>query len=366
MKYKRIISKKLLSQKGQVAVATVLFLVCLLGMTALVVDAGSLYQKRGFYQTVADSAALAGAQELPESREYAIAAAVDYAERNNVDILYNCRDYTAEGIEISTTEYPDDTITVILSNREAPLYFAKIFGNDTASISAGAKAMVGKPVEMYNTVPWAAVIPEGTNWESWLGSVAGEEKVISGELEDSDFIAWDTTDHPGQWVQNYKNRIINGYQEPLKEGNSIYTREIRINQTGDAVKDRIDIWDDFNGLIQYGDGGIIKLAKNDDQFVIVPLIYDTALKEWWEEHLEGYPEEEPEEWPEVWVEIEAFAPFIITGIESTGHGHGHGHGHGSKTEIKGRFIHQALIVQEGEIEAFDPDGLGFKVIRLVR
>jgi hypothetical protein len=357
--YKKIIFKKLLPQKGQIVVATVLFLTCLLGITALTVDAGSLYQKRGFYQTVADSAALAGAQELPESREYAVAAAVDYAQRNNVDISYNCRDYTSEEVEISSTLSPNDTITVTLSNREAPLYFAKIFGKDKASISAGAKAMAGKPIQVYGLVPWAAVIPEGEDWENWLGSVAGEEMVISGELEDTDFIAWDTTSHPGQWNQRYRNRIIDGYQEPLEAGDSIYTRDINIAQTINAVNERIDTWDGFNELIRYGDGGIIKLAENDDQFVIVPLIYDTELQEWWEEH--------PEDWPEVWVDIVAFAPFIITEIDESGpgHGHGHGHGHGSNAQVIGRFIHQALIINESE--EIGPAGeVGLRVIRLIR
>ena len=340
--YKNIIKKKFLPQKGQVLVVTVLFLVCLLGITALVVDAGSLYQKRAFYQTVADSGALAGAQELPENPDGARNAAVDYTALHNVPLNPD-----------NDVQIDYDTIMVTLSNIEAPLYFASIFGKDTAGVGASATAMVGKPVEMYNTVPWAAVIPEGTGWESWLGSVAGEEKIISGELEDSDFVAWDTTSHPGQWNSRYRDRIINGYREPLEVGDSIYTREISITPTGNAVESRVDIWDDFNELIQY-DGGIIKLAKNDDQFVIVPLIYDTELLEWWEEY--------PEEWPEVWVEIEAFAPFILTGIETTGHGRGHG----SKTEVKGRFIHQALIIQEGEIEAFNTQGLGFKVIRLIR
>src|SRR4030042_2511292 len=306
--YKNIIKKKLLPQKGQVLVVTVLFLVCLLGITALVVDAGSLDQKRAVYQTVADSAALAGAQELPENPDGAVSAAVDYADMHNVPLDPD------NDVQTSLTYTNNDTITVTLSNIEAPLYFASIFGKDTAGISAGAQAMVGKPVEMYNVVPWTAVIPEGTDWESWLSSVAGEEKVISGELEDSDFIAWDTTSHPGQWNSRYYDRIINGYQEPLEDGDLIYTREINIAQTVNAVESRIDIWDAFNDLIQYGDGGIIKLAENDDQCVIVPLIYDTELQEWWEEY--------PEEWPEVWVEIEAFAPFILTGIESTGHGHG--------------------------------------------
>jgi len=353
---KYIIKKKLLSEEGQAAVILAFLIVVLLGITALVIDVGSLYQKRGFYQNVSDSASLAGAQELPENREYAVAAAVDYAYKNNVDISYDCRNHTAEDVEISQTLYPDDTITVILANREAPLYFARIFGKDTVNISAGATAMAVSPVHIYGVVPWAAVIHEGEDWREWLWSEAGDEKVISGELEDTDFIAWDTTEHPGQWNLRYKDRVINGYQEPLEKGDSIFTREINIAQTVNAVEDRVGNWDSFNSLAEYNDDWIMKLIENDDQFVIVPLIYDTELQLWWDEN--------PEEWPEVWAEIEAFAPFIITEITT---GHGHGHGHGSKTEVKGRFIHQALIINNDEVEAFDADPpVGLKVIRLIK
>jgi len=362
--YKYIIKKKLLSERGQAAVILAFIIVVLLGITALVIDVGSLYQKRGFYQNVSDSASLAGAQELPESREYAVAAAVDYADKNNVDISYDCRNHTAEDVEISQTYAHDDTITVTLSNREAPLYFARIFGKDTVNISASATAMAASPVNIYGVVPWAAVIhihedDEDDDWREWLWSEAGDEKVISGELEDTDFIAWDTTEHPGNWNQRYKDRIINGYQDPLEKGDLIFTREINIAQTVNAVEDRVENWDSFSNLAEYNDDWIMKLVENDDQFVIVPLIYDTVLQEEWGKN----PKKKPE-WPEVWVEIEAFAPFIITEITT---GHGHGHGHGSKTEVKGRFIHQALIINNDEVEAFDADPpVGLKVIRLIK
>src|SRR4030042_5950371 len=124
--YKNIIKKKLLPQKGQVLVVPVVFLVCLLGITALVVDMGSLYQKRAFYQTVADSAALAGAQELPENPDDAILAAVDYAAIHNVPLNPD------NDVKTSLTYTNHDTITVTLSNIEAPLYFASIFGKGSA------------------------------------------------------------------------------------------------------------------------------------------------------------------------------------------------------------------------------------------
>ncbi len=331
--------KKFLRQKGQVAVIVTILIVCLLGVVALVIDIGSLYQKRGFFQNVADAAALAGVQELPEGPDYAVLAAVDYAARNDVDIAYNCRDYTSEEIEISSTLSPNDTITVALSNREAPLYFGKIFGEDTVSLGAFATAMVGKPVQLYNVVPWLAIIPEGTTWEEYMNP--GTDKRICRNLDRSDFLAWDSTDNPGQWLSRYRDRIINGYSEPLEVGDIIYARIINISQTIHATEERVGTWDPFDDLVTYS-GSIIKLGKDDTQFVMVPVSYEVEV-----------PRQANDKWSEE-VEIIAFAPFVLTGIQ----------GSGGNAEVIGRFIHQAVIVTDGEIEAVEP--VGFKVVRLIR
>jgi hypothetical protein len=339
--------KNFLEQRGQVAVIVALIIISLLGMTALVIDVGSLYQKKGFFQTVADAAALAGAQELPESPEGAFASAVDYADRNNVDItyIYDGWDYSSEEIEISSTYSPDDTITVTLANREAPLYFAKIFGKDTVPISAGAKAMAGSPVELYYAVPWAAVIPDGENWESWLERVAGMDMVI--ERYSEDFYVWGDEEHNpnvewGHWKDVYGEWIKNGYPGPLSAGDSIFIKEIDdvkvLNETVSATGDRLGGWNNLDTFeyLTYNDYGVIKLARNDTQFVIIPLIYNNPVP----------PLQE--------TEIIAFAPFIILDQKD----------HGSKAKIIGRFIHQALIVSESE-EIGPAREVGFKVIRLV-
>jgi len=339
--YKNSHKKKLFAQEGQVAVIFALLIVCLLGMTALVIDLGSLYQKKGFYQTVADSAALAGAQELPESPEDAFLAAVDYAARNNVDIIYNCRDYTSEEVEISSTLTTYDTITITLSNREAPLYFARVFGMDTVGISAAATVMVGKPTQIYGVAPWAVIIPRGESWEDWLWEVAGEDREI--RRNSTDFYAWGNVPNEpeGQWGAKYENWIINGYPNPLSTGDRIYAKNIStsiMNRTERATGTRIGGWSspDLFEYLTYIDNDIIKLARSDTQFVMIPLVYNDRLPSSGE------------------IRIEAFVPFII--LRKTGSG--------SNTRIIGRFIHQAIIINEGEIEAVD--SVGIRVIRLIR
>jgi hypothetical protein len=334
--YKNSHKKKLFAQEGQVAVIIALLMVCLLGMTALVIDLGSLYQKRGFFQTVADSAALAGAQELPENSNSAKDAAIEYAVMHNVTLDPD------NDVKISLTYTDYDTITVTPSNPDTPVFFAGVLGITSADVGARAIAMVGKPIQVYGVVPWLAVIPEGADWEDWLWEVAGDEQIISGDLDESDFLSWDSIENPGQWLTRYRDRIINGYSEPLEVGDTIYARIINISQTIHATEERVGTWDPFGDLVTYSSGSVIKLAKSDTQFVMVPVAYEVEV-----------PKKANDKWSEE-VEILGFAPFILTRIE----------GHGGNAEVIGRFIHQAIIINEGEIEGVE--SVGLRVIRLIR
>lgn len=325
--------KKILDQKGQVAIIVALLLVCLLGITAMVIDLGSLYQIRASFQTVADSAALAGAQELPEDPGNAVQVAIDYAAAHDVSI-------SSGDVQIlSTLSALPDTIIVTPSDPDTPTYFAGVFGMETVEVGAYAEAMVGSPVQLSYVVPWLAVIPEGADWRDHLDP--GTEKIICRDPEESDFLAWDSTDDPGGWRSRYRDRIINGYSEPLEVGDTVYARIINPAQTINATQDRIATWDSFDDLVTYSNG-IIKLGLNDDQFVMVAVSYEVEV-----------PKKANDKWSEP-VEILAFAPFILTGIE----------GHGSNARITGKFIHQAVIITSGDIEAVEE--IGFKVVRLVR
>ena len=71
--------KRFKSENGVVTVIVALSIVALMTVTALTIDVGSLYEERRFLQTVADSAALAGVQELPENVNAAIDKAIEYA-----------------------------------------------------------------------------------------------------------------------------------------------------------------------------------------------------------------------------------------------------------------------------------------------
>jgi hypothetical protein len=124
---------RLRNERGQAAVVTVIFLVALLGAFALVLDVGSWFRAQRATQSAADAAALAGAQELPESPGTASSFASQYLGTNGGG---------AGVITFSTKNLANDTISVGVT-RQAPGVFAKIFGIDSVDVHAHASARSG-------------------------------------------------------------------------------------------------------------------------------------------------------------------------------------------------------------------------------
>jgi Flp pilus assembly protein TadG len=73
------------SQGGQILVLFCLMIVVLVLFVVLTIDVGLFYQERRNGQNVIDSAALAGAQELPDDPVKAEQVARDYAQKNGAD-----------------------------------------------------------------------------------------------------------------------------------------------------------------------------------------------------------------------------------------------------------------------------------------
>src|SRR5262245_35312772 len=108
------------SERGQSLVVISLFMVALIGMAAIAIDAGSWYQTRSSLQADADAAALAGPSQLPAGWSYAQSASqTEYAKNGTASdtVTYqNTSNLTA-----------NDSVTVTTS-RENPSFFAQLFG----------------------------------------------------------------------------------------------------------------------------------------------------------------------------------------------------------------------------------------------
>ena len=120
------------NQRGQAFVITVLMITALLGLTALVLDAGSWFRAHRQLQATADAAALAGAQELPDNPGNASSLANDYATKNTLGL-------TGVTVTMSQTYVQNDTIRVHVT-KPAEGFFSKVFGINSVDEGAGATA----------------------------------------------------------------------------------------------------------------------------------------------------------------------------------------------------------------------------------
>lgn len=121
------------NNRGQATVLTVVFITVLLGMAALVLDAGSWFRAQRETQAAADAGALAAAQALPEAPGEASVLAASYVDKNGAG--------TAT-VSFSSKFASSDTVTVHVG-RKAPGVFAKLFGIDSVEVGAKATARAG-------------------------------------------------------------------------------------------------------------------------------------------------------------------------------------------------------------------------------
>ena len=127
--------RDLASERGQTIAVTAVFLTVLIATAAFVLDIGSWFRADRQAQTMADAAALAGAQALPADPATAQALAAQYVDENDGT------DAT-ETVTISSAVLANDTITVEVE-QAAPGFFAKIFGIDAVDVHAKATARTG-------------------------------------------------------------------------------------------------------------------------------------------------------------------------------------------------------------------------------
>jgi hypothetical protein len=117
------------NEQGQAMALSVICLTVLLALSALVLDVGSWYQEQRETQAAADAAALAGAQALPEDASEASALASSYVAKNG-----------GGGTSVS---FPTGNTVSVEVEREAPGFFARIFGVESVTVDGRASARTG-------------------------------------------------------------------------------------------------------------------------------------------------------------------------------------------------------------------------------
>lgn len=319
-KNKFFLRLKLRDDRGAIAIIFALLLVVIIGMAAFVIDEGSLYQTRRSIQTVADAAALAGVQELPENPDVAIQKAIEYAALNNLTI-------TSSDVTISGTYVNNDTINVRAINTNAPLYLAGIFGQDSATVGANASAVIGSPSEITGVLPWALLE------DNYTPGVEYNLKYGSPDLGPGNFGA---VSIDGRGASTYRNCIINGCTTPLSIGSWIETEPGNMTgPTSQGTQDRIynqpnNQFDTFSQLTQHV-GSVYKLTDSDSQYIIIPIV-------------SSFPNGRKD------IQIVGFAQFVITYLQGS--------------VVKGTFINYAILDNNSNIGPINNTGL--RVIRLIQ
>ena len=125
-------------------VKVALVITFLLGIAAVSVDIGVLMVQKRSLQGAADLAAMAGVQELPQVPADAQAMARAYLLENSV----------ASGEIAGITVESGNTELVVSVARSAPLYFARVFGQQATLVEARARARVLAHRRYPDLVPW--------------------------------------------------------------------------------------------------------------------------------------------------------------------------------------------------------------------
>jgi Flp pilus assembly protein TadG len=160
--------RRLDDERGAVAVVVALALIALLGVSALVLDAGNLYWERRQLQAGADAGALAAAQDFAAGEDAAaLASAKNFADQNNVRGAY-VDDVNGFQVDASAQEV---TVTAQTGSPAGPealrSWVAGVLGIDDYATSATATAAWG-PVGGAATLPITFSYCE---WEELVGDV---------------------------------------------------------------------------------------------------------------------------------------------------------------------------------------------------
>ena len=130
---------------GQALIMVGLLMMTLIGFAALATDTGFIWMNRRSLQNSVDAAALAGVQALPDDAATATSTGCTYATVKNAVASMFGKSGTCSSkadVQIKTTYFPNDTITVTAYKTIHPIFGAAV-GFGDIEISATATALVG-------------------------------------------------------------------------------------------------------------------------------------------------------------------------------------------------------------------------------
>lgn len=210
-------------ESASVIVMTAVVMVALLGLAALVADAGILYLHRSQLNNAVDAAALAGVQELPDSTWAAERRAQAYGELNGID--------PSEMVVTFSTDHREITVE---ARRPVELFFARVLGYRTAEVMAKARAQVG------TVVAYGGVVPLGVQQQAF---VYGKQYMLKYGPQPGDGVwkgNFGALSLGGTGANVFGRNLEFGYPELLKVGDKVWTEPGNMaGKTQSGVRNRI-------------------------------------------------------------------------------------------------------------------------------
>ena len=302
----KLIKRLYKDQSGVSMVLVAILMVAILGFSAIVVDAGALYFKKGQLQKALDAAVLAGTQELRGKpfnetvKNSAIYTAKEIAQKNGISIV-------DDGTESNKIEVTQNSVAITQTVNEN-LYFARVLSPDftDADVKAYAKA------EYQSLLNSSEAIPMMLKYNAFKNVYFGQEFELKEEHSETGnfgFIAIDGSNG----ADDLRIAIENGVE--VKIGDSHYPEPGRISSATSTLNARI-VADNNDPSRSDKCNDPTKADSSCKRLVTIPIVDVTS-----------FPNGRSQK-----VEIMGLAAFLLTEASGTG----------SNEKITGKFIEFTL------------------------
>ncbi|HWI65213.1 MAG TPA: Tad domain-containing protein [Symbiobacteriaceae bacterium] len=194
------------SEQGAVTVVVAVAMVALIGLVALGTDVGRLYIAQERIATVADAAALSGAQFLPHDQDGALAAVQEYLTKNGID---------PQSVTVRLNR-AEQTLSVLVEDT-VTFTFARIFGQSSGRVEASAVARVASVSGYNNVVPLGVV---QADWKLGDPVILKASSGSGGHYSPGNYGALSLG---GRGASTYEANLANGYTGWLRAGDLILT-----------------------------------------------------------------------------------------------------------------------------------------------
>ena len=271
--------------KGQISVALILVIMCILGALGLGADLTLLYFNWVILQKGVDAAALAGAgylQSDSQAAPQAISKAVTFAQNNGIKNSELQKDGSGNGAYVPGPNYSTITVT---AKRTVPYAFFKLIGLSNGIVSATATAQMPLapscvnctspiptpgsqptviPGNMCSSVGQCNVVPIGLDWSTPY-TFNQSVQLNQGQVGPGN---WGSLALGGTGGSNLRSNIADGYMGPLAINQWITTEPgKKVGPVDQGFNDRIS-----NAQSNFPGGTFDAHSPIDPRVIILPMV----------------------------------------------------------------------------------------------